>query len=308
MADRDGLAHRGQLHGTHADAGQARLADETGAPTDRAEASPGETVLLSSLHVHPTKDIGGVFWMGCALTSADEFGCETDPEAIEALFDADLESLSFEEQIALYEQARAAGFLGFEPYSEAFLQPQIQVPEDLLDELEPSERLEGLSYILNMVATPQDESGEMDDSDTEIATKRVVVSQAVDNLPWTPNHNPKIQHLLIDGEQYVPGTPRSASPGDTFELEPILTTASVEEYSYINRSGEEELRQEEPWFAFYTTDGFFDIPFSLSEYSEVDFSIPKDTRSETIQVWIVVRDRRGGMHWHEQIFEIQQRN
>ena len=148
-AEREQLSQSWQIDRTRILGVLAQVADETGAPTDRAEASPGETVLLSSLHVHPTKDIGGVFWMGCALTSADEFGCETDPEAIEALFDADLENLSFEEQIALYEQARAAGFLGFEPYSEAFLQPQIQVPEDLLDELEPSERLEGLSYILN---------------------------------------------------------------------------------------------------------------------------------------------------------------
>jgi hypothetical protein len=303
--EREQLSQSWQIDRTRILGVLADVVDENGDSTGRAEASPGETVLLSSLTVHPTRNIAGVFWMGCVLASADEYGCETDPEAIQALFEEDLESLSIEEQLALYEQAQAAGFLGFEPYPDPFLQPKIQVPVDLLDELEPEEQLEGLSYILNLLATPENASGNPDDSDTEIATKRVVVSQAVDNLPWTPNHNPHIQYLLIDGDQHNPGELQSASPEDIFEIEPILTTDSVEEYSYVSRSGEEELRQEEPWFAFYSTDGFFDIPYSLSDHPEVTFSIPKSTALETIEVWIVVRDRRGGMHWQQQTFKIQ---
>jgi hypothetical protein len=154
--------------------------------------------------------------------------------------------------------------------------------------------------------TDLDES-DLAESDTEIATKQIVVSQSVEGQPWTPNHNPRILYLLINGEQHDPGATREVTPGEELTLEPILTTDSVEEYIFVNRDGISEERVEDPWFSFYTTDGLFDIPYSLSAFPETAFHVPDEPQSATIRIWVVVRDRRGGMHWQEQVLQLGSR-
>jgi len=285
--------------------------DEDGASTGRAEASPGDTVRLSSLAVHPEEDLS-VLWTGCIASATDEFGCTMDMEALEALFSQDVESMTPEEQTAWMAALEAQGFLGVEPY----FPPEIHVPTDLLAALSPEEQLEGTSYYLSLMASPDAEGmleegaggleeSDLAESDTEIATKQVVVSQAVEGQPWTPNHNPRILHLLINGEQHDPGAPREVSPSEEISLEPILTTDSTESYIFVNREGEAEERIEDPWFSFYTTEGLFDVPYSLSEFPETAFHVPDDPQNATIRVWVVVRDRRGGMHWQEQILQLK---
>ena len=266
---------------------------------------------LSSLAVHPEKDLS-VLWTGCVSEAADEFGCVVDMEAMEALFSEDVESMTPEELAAWTAALEAQGFLGVEPY----LPPQIHVPEDLLADLSPEKQLEGTSYLLSLVASPdaagmlEEGAGDLDESDlaesdTEIATKQVVVSQGVEGQPWTPNHNPRILYLLINGEQHDSGAIREVTPGEELTLEPVLTTDSVEEYIFVNRDGEAEERLEDPWFSFFTTDGLFDIPYSLHAFPETAFHVPDEPQEETIRLWVVVRDRRGGMHWQEQVLQLK---
>ena len=85
---------------------------------------------------------------------------------------------------------------------------------------------------------------------------------------------------------------QEVTPGEEITLEPVLVTGSIEPYIFVNRDGEAEERVEDPWFSFYTTDGLFDIPYSLSAFPETAFHVPDEPEDETIRIWVVVRDRR----------------
>jgi hypothetical protein len=310
-APREPLSQSWQIDRTRILGVISDVLDEDGVSTGRAEASPGDTVRLSSLAVHPEEDLS-VLWTGCVADASDEFGCIVDMEALEALFSQDVESMTPAELVAWQTALEAQGFLGVEPY----LAPKIHVPEDLLADLPPEKQLEGTSYLLSLVASPDAagmleggtedlDASDLEESDTEVATKQIVVSQGVEGQPWTPNYNPRILYLLINGEQHDPGTTREVSPGEELTLEPILTTDSVEEYIFVNRDGEAEERMEDPWFSFFTTDGLFDIPYSLSSSPEAAFHVPDEPQEATLRIWVVVRDRRGGMHWQEQVLQMK---
>lgn len=250
-----------------------------------AEPSPGDTVSFSSLvYTPPGMELEGVLWIGCLLSDAGDFGCELDTEALDAFSSADFENMSTDELAELYEAAVAAGLIGFEPA----LPPSWTAPEEALEGLEGDALLEGRSALVNLTAFPADAQ---DDSDVEIAYKRVPVS-----LSETPNSNPVMSGLLINGLQVESGDTFVGKIGFEYELEPIFTEASVETYDYINSAGETEERVEEPYFTWYTEDGSFDQEFSLYPYSSVVWT---PGAAESNKLMVVMRDRRGGMAWVE---------
>lgn len=241
-----------------------------------AEPSPGELVSFSSLAVDPDQDLL-VVWTGCVLESSSSYGCDTtDPESI--------------------------SLLGVEP----LLPPSLQVPADLLDDLPDEDRAEGKNYILTLSALAGDTDlsaiEELSEDDLlELGVKRLPVAEGA-----TPNHNPDISHLLIDGVVEVrPGGVLNVQRGQTYSIEPILSDDAIEDYEYVNSDGLTELRAEEPYFTFYSTDGSYLINFSLYPYSAVDWTAPVDPLAETLTIWSVVRDRRGGMGWFTLTIEIQ---
>jgi len=263
-----------------------------------AEPRPGDRVSFRSLTAHPDYDDFAVTWMGCLPDEASNFGCEVDIEAVNALFDVDTEELTAQELLELLAQAQELGFLGFEPY----FTPALQVPDDVLNGLTEEERLEGLNYFLTLSAFPmeEDESGELvevdgladDDGLVELAYKRMPVSEAS-----TPNHNPELASFEVDGIDIAADQLLHVSAGQTYTLDPILGETAIEEYRYVTSDGAEETRIEEPYFTFYATGGTFDYNFSLYPYSAVDWTAPDDAVGEPHRVWVVVRDRRGGMGW-----------
>jgi hypothetical protein len=243
-----------------------------------AEPQPGELTTFESLVYVPSgMTLDGVVWFGCLPQSADEFGCELDTTALE-----DLESATYEELVE-------AGFIGFEP----LFPPTWVPPADALDGMTEQEQQEGLSALINLTALPD---GAEDDGDIELAYKRVPVS-----LAKTPNHNPDITGLLIDGEPLTPGEPLSVTSGQVVEIDPVMSETSIEDYTYTTSDGVTETRTEEPYFTWYTEAGTFDQPYSLYPYTSVEWTAPylKSGQEYEGLMLVVLRDRRGGMAWTE---------
>ncbi len=278
----------------------ARPSDPDFEDVGLTEPRPGDIVSFRSLVVHPDYSEFGVTWMGCLPEEADNFGCEIDMEAIEALFEVDPEELTPAELLELMAAAQEAGFWGFEPY----FPPALTVPEDVLDDLTEGERQEGLNYFITLSTFPmfEDEEGNLvevteedEPESTEIAYKRMPVSEAL-----TPNHSPAIEHLAVDGFPVEVGQVMHVSPGQPYDLEPMLDETTLEVYRYTTSDGVEEDRVEEPYFTFYATGGDFVANFALYPNSAVQWVAPEASEDEEVTVWVVVRDRRGGMAWWTQ--------
>ncbi len=242
-----------------------------------AEPQPGDTVTFRSLVVSP-EPVAATLWFAC-LTSDGDYGCEIDPALLE---DLDPTSLGADEIEALYD----AGFIGAEP----FLPPEWVVPADALDGLAPEDRLEGLTALINVTAIP--DIDEVTEEDLELAFKRVPVSEAT-----TPNHNPAHLGIRVDGVDVSEGAIVSMDRNQPYTVELAFDTSSLETYTFVNGDGEEETRSEEPYFTWYTTDGTFDRTFDLYPYSDTIYYTPAAPSSDMGTIWVVARDRRGGMDW-----------
>lgn len=236
-----------------------------GVQAEPAEPRPGDSVALRSLSFDPDQDLL-VVWVGCVLEQSDDYGCIPDE----------------------------SGFLGAEP----IFPPTLNVPAEVLDDLAPEARAEGKNYILTLSALPGDTDlsnpDEISEDDVlEIGYKRVPVSETLE-----PNHNPRIESLLVDGDLAVaPGDTLVVERGQRYEIEPILSEDSVDSYTYVNEDGEPEPRVEEPYFTNYATDGQMVEPFTLYPTSAFTWEAPVDPEGAEQLILIVVRDRRGGMAW-----------
>jgi hypothetical protein len=245
---------------------------------DPAEPRPGDTVTFSSLVVSPDTAIAATIWFACL--GGDDYGCTVDPDLLAGLEGGD--DISPEELDALY----AAGFIGAEP----FLPPVWNVPADALDALTPAERLEGLTALVNVTAVP--EGDDIDESDVELAYKRVPVSEAT-----TPNHNPVVTGITVDGEVIPEGTTVTLDRGEPYTIAATLADDAVETYAFVNDAGETESRTEEPYLSWYLEEGTFDQEYGLYPYLDTTYYVPTDPVKDTGTLWVVVRDRRGGMGW-----------
>ena len=278
---------------------QPFLVDRTrilGVQAEPAEPAPGDRVVFSSLSVDPAAGgVSAVTWLGCLIEDSSSIGCSPDFDAIEELLAVDVDSLPPQEQLAWFQDLQAAGFLGVEPD----FPPSMTVPEDLLDGLTEDEQLEGKNYVLTISALPigldelEQTEDITDETIGEIGMKRLPVS-----LGTTPNHNPVVTRMMIDEEyELLDGDTLTVTHGQTYTIEPILSDDSIEDYVFLNKEGELEDRTEEPYFTFFTTHGSFDNPYGLSPFFETSWTAPVDVPDAPVTVWMVIRDRRGGMAW-----------
>lgn len=266
-----------------------------GVASEPAEPAPGEQVTLTSLAVDPEEGIGAVTWFGCVLEESSGFGCTLDSEKLEVLFAMDLESMTPQEQADWFEQVQAAGFIGVEPD----LPPSFTVPVDLLDGLTEEEAVEGKNYLFTLSALPGE--GDLDaldleaqgDTEAETGLKRMPVS-----LNPFPNQNPVIASLMLDGTFEVQDQDTlRVQAGQTYTFVMTLTEESVESYTFVNSEGVAEDRTEEPYVSFYATGGNFFQEVSLYPYLEAQWTAPVDPETSEHNLWLVLRDRRGGMTW-----------
>ena len=249
-----------------------------------AEPRPGDKVTFSSLIVSPNQPVACSAWLGC---SGDAGAC-----GFGALPDSGTQDTA----------AAAAGFLGVDPY----LPPTWTVPETALDGLDDSQKLEGVTSMVTVIALSNCDAllqGQVDDAqslleggkdDSEIAYKRIPVS-----LATTPNHNPVLTGLTVDKLPIAPGARVSLDPGETYTLEVQLAEDAVESYSYRDTSGVDETRTEAPYFSWYCQEGSFDQTNTLWDTTHVQYTTPSDPKQADQSVWVVARDRRGGMGWYE---------
>jgi hypothetical protein len=258
-----------------------------------AEPGPGDTVTFEGLVVSPEAELELVMWIGCLGSELDVFGCEIDATVLADLEGIDPEEMSLEELMELYETLQEAGLMGVEP----FLPPSFEVPADILDDLDEEERNEGLSLFVQVTAIPE---GAASEDDSELGLKRIPVSDAS-----TPNHNPTIDHLLVEGVEIVPGTVIEVEAGQPYEIEPILAEGDIETYEFWTVDDTWEERVEEPYFSIYLDQGTLDAVNTLHPYSSFTWTAPEEPESSEATVWIVVQDRRGGMNWWSQPFSIR---
>ena len=248
-----------------------------------AEPQPGETVSFESYVYLPEGELDLTVWFACLPEGATDFGCELDSEALDGLEDLDPESMTPEEQAELFAALLEAGLIGIEPY----LPPTWEAPADALEGLDDVAQREGVSALVTVQAIPPD-AEEADD--IELAYKRIPIS-----LATTPNHNPDLAGLLIDGEAVDLDQPVELARGREYEIEPVLSDDAIEAYSYLTEDSVEEEREEEPYFSWYIEDGSLDQSVTLYPTSSAAWTTPDEAFEGELRV--VVRDRRGGMGW-----------
>jgi hypothetical protein len=253
-----------------------------------AEPGPGDTVTFEGLVVSPEAELEMVMWIGCLGSDLDVFGCEIDASILGDLEGLDPEEMTAEELLELYQTLQDAGLMGVEPY----LPPSFTVPDDILDDLGEDERNEGLSLFVQVTAIPQGSSGE---DDVELGLKRVPVSAAA-----TPNHNPGIDHILVEGVEIGEGTVLEVEAGQPYQFEPILADDAIEAYDYLMADGSWDERVEEPYFSIYIEQGAVDAVNTLYPHSDFDWTAPDNPEDPEMSLWIIVQDRRGGMSWWSQ--------
>jgi hypothetical protein len=135
-----------------------------------------------------------------------------------------------------------------------------------------------------------------------------------------PNSNPGFAGLLLhraeDGKDggYPLGDITFAAPGSTLMLRPALVSGAREDYLYVNSDGDTECRQELPFFAWMTNGGTFDGDYTfVAEEGDLDeiagrekvnhLTLPdRESMADGVDLWVVARDRRGGLTWLKRRF------
>ena len=244
-----------------------------------AEPRPGDLVTFDALILSPAVPVGGSAWFVCSASASSEFGCEIDTSSLSG---ASADEIDF---AAL----QAAGLIGYLPD----LPPVWLVPPDFLDALPEADRLEGTFAMTYITAFPEVEEGaEVAEEDVEIAYKRVPVS-----LAQTPNRNPGFAGWSVDGFPVADGATVRLDPAQAYTIEARLADDAVETYTFRTEAGKDEERTEEPYLSWYLQEGSFDQTNTLYPFDEVVYFAPDQPTLKSQALWVVIRDRRGGMGW-----------
>jgi hypothetical protein len=259
---------------------------------DPPEAYPNSTVHFEALvgqAPDDTEELAQV-WVACAAEGdGSGFGCVTDPTSLQT------DTSSPEPGT---DDLEVIGTVPGNP-------PVYTTPEDLLVGLDEQQAREGL-YVLVQVAlfpaTALEDTGllpELELADVELAFKRLVVS-----LATTPNHNPTFDHFTVDGFTVPAGAPVLVEAGEPYELGATLPDGTREVYDYLDTEGVVEQRVEEPYATFLTTSGTIDGWITLWPYMSATFVAPEESGA-TGKWFVILRDRRGGMGWWVQDWQVR---
>ena len=168
--------------------------------------------------------------------------------------------------------------------------------------------------------------------DTSItAARRIVVSDKTAGTPTSvacpvtellPNTNPYLSGLRLhaDSKGFDAGFPLGevtfVHPGETITLRPVLAEDAIEDYLFIDRNGVTECRREEPYFAwvasggadlsddysFVAEDGDLEEVGGRAKVNRITMPGPEEFPDAGVTLWVVARDRRGGLTWIERQF------
>lgn len=246
---------------------------------DPPEIRPGESSTFAALMPVPGGEDLVRVWFACPVIEG-ALGCSPDLSGL------DLDTMDPSALVEL-------GLIGVEPG----FTPSYRAPLDLLADVSSEQELrEGRTVVVQVSGLPEDGLGASEDLDfnaLEVGFKRLVVSEAT-----TPNHNPEIVAFEVDGIAVRSHQVVHLEPNQSYDLATVLDDASIETYDYLNSEGILEQRTEEPFVAWYATDGEVVESYTLYPYNEASWISPG--RGAEGAWYAVVRDRRGGMAWWTQ--------
>jgi hypothetical protein len=159
------------------------------------------------------------------------------------------------------------------------------------------------------------------------AARRIIVSEKSLGRPdpvacgdvtgLTPNANPDLLGVTLHFDEsgrdsgFPLGGVTFVEPGTDLVLRPRAADGSVEEYLYITTDLETQCRTEAPWYAWLTNAGELGHDYSFTadaddldevagrpKVNELHLP-PREDFPDVLTLWVVARDRRGGLDWIE---------
>jgi hypothetical protein len=263
---------------------------------DQPYAHPGETVRLSSLSFDPeARDVTWA-WVSCVNPdSSDLQGCfdkiAADPDPTRALFelgaDADSAALTIPPDTLneLPAAARGAASVGV-------------ISAACPGELSLDEGPGGLPFRCQEPATGR----ELALDELIVGFKRITVRET------DRNQNPVITGVTFDGADWPEGEVKEVGScnADDFVYdacpakEKHRLAAAVSQESF--ESGKDELGRdfdEQVVVQFYATEGIFEYEVRTGESPQNGWVARKRAAGQTLKLWFVARDDRGGVTWAE---------
>jgi hypothetical protein len=108
----------------------------------------------------------------------------------------------------------------------------------------------------------------------------------------------------MDGIRIPDGAVVEVDPGQGYDLGVEFAADAVEDYVWMESTGDLREGTEEPYVTWYATAGSIEDYWSIWPSTEGLWIAPVE-RDVSGTWWAVVRDRRGGISWRAQAFHVR---
>lgn len=274
-----------------------------------AEVKPGETTEVSALVVDPSDPTrrNTMLWIAC------------DPDPFDLGRSACSELSQFADPSSLV-QSTDGGTPSFPPGMNVigFGERAFYTPSpDLFSQLDAGDprRTSGTLAQVLLLAVAEEVSPAAPREELDALLERVRTGEVpsitaifrirVSDAP-TPNQNPEIGPLFVDGRPIPEGAHVTFRPTDQMLMRFTAPEASMEKFSVLLPEGVVEERTERFIASPYTTGGRFNLTrLAVNEPVETVFTAPGGRDDDPVpepgrgRLWFVYRDTRGGQAWRE---------
>jgi hypothetical protein len=265
-----------------------RILDITASPPD---VSPGDQTLMTTLVVDPYQDVRPLSFLWIL--------CDPDPSGSGTSACARQDTIRELATIAANRGQLPPGVtivpLGDSAYYRA--------PTNTFDNFPPGspQRENGVAATILFVAYEGTSLADLQDPDItkQVSLKRIRIAPR-----GTPkNHNPEIASLSVNGALLTDDAPPTFAAGEIIQLSAAPTDESLETFDRNLPDGTVSHETEPAVFSWYANGGLFDELQQQSARTngtqQIAFAMPAfdDTLNGVVDVWVVLRDARGGTAW-----------